>query len=373
VRFGNLEEDITSPSGGIAPKGVFREGARTHLMSEQEPEEEEGMASRYDGLAEVRAKFYFQDILAWIRGLYVAVRSISSAIAALKKEFDAAVPRSRLILSAKSTQAYGPTSLQWAQLKSLGSPKNFLGLPAKPKVIGGLKGKLDPGWAYQIAHRHDQLPRFEEFDLRAAALNRARGSVFKAIRFLQAARVLRCSNANSPGAVPSSLNPDDLREVPAFPPECYAPDMASGFRLFLKGGWIASFTLGMAEEEFNELSGEVSRNPSANGVSLELADRSESSFVRQARWVHAHSRTIVPKLTHAMMKRLHIKEAVRPVLHQKELKRERIAERFEAIGGALDRLRQLCTTAQFEMSTGHAAATTSSVPGMGSGEQRVAS
>jgi len=330
------------------------------------------MTGRFEGLAEVRARFYFQDVLAWIRGLFVAVRSISSAIAALKQEFDAAVPRSCLILSAKSTQEYGPTSLQWAKLKSLGSPKDFLGVSPKPKVIGGLKQKLEPGWAYHIAHRHDQLPRFEEFDRRAGMLNKARGSIFKAVRFLQAATTLRCSEADSPGVVASSLNPDDLREVPAFPPECSAPDVPSGFRLFLKGGWIASYTLGLAEEEFNELSGEVLRNPSASGISVELSERSESSFVRRVRWVHERSRTNIRKLTHSQMKRLHIKEAVRPVLHQKELKRERIDERFEAVGGSLDRLRQLCTSAQLAMSTVLPATTKCSIPGPSS-EARVAS
>jgi hypothetical protein len=329
------------------------------------------MTGRFEGLAEVRARFYFQDILAWIRGLCVAVRSISSAITTLKKDFDAAVPRSRLILSAKSAKRYGPTSLQWSQLKSLGSSKDSLGMPPRPKVPGGLKGKFDPNWAYQIAHRHDQLPRFEEFDCRAATLNQARRSVFKAVRFLQAARALRCGHPDSPGVVASSLNPDELREVPTFPPDCHALDVPGGFRLFLKGGWIASFSLGMAEEEFNELSGEVSRNPSATGISLKLAERSESSFVRQVRWVHAPSRTIIPKLTHSEMKRLHIKEAVRPVLHQKELKRERIDERFEAVGGALDRLRQLYSTAQLAMSTALGVPTKG--PGAGSGEQRVAS
>lgn len=316
------------------------------------------MTSRFEGLAEIRARFYFQDILAWIRGLYDALRSISSAIASLKKEFDSSVPRSRLNLSSKCRQEYGPTSLQWAELKLLGSSKNSLGAPRKPKVFGGLSGKFDPNWVYHIARRHDLLPRFLEFNDRVVAINGARAAVFRAIRFLQFSRALRYGGGDSPGLVASALTPDSSREVPAFPADRVAPDFPANFRRFLKGGWIAAFTLGLAEEEFNELALEVSRNPSADGIRLDLAERSDSSFIRQLRWDHEASRTIFPKLTHVRMKRLRIREGVRPVLTQKELKRARINERFAKYGSALDKLRRRCTDAQSAVSSGLAEAKT---------------
>lgn len=68
-----------------------------------------------------------------------------------------------------------------------------------------------------------------------------------------------------------------------------------------------------------------------------------------------------------------IKEAVRPVLTQKELKRRRIDSNLAQTAKALELLRERCAAAQLAVSNGLAEAKKSLVQGRDDQEQRVAS
>jgi hypothetical protein len=112
---------------------------------------------------------------------------------------------------------------------------------------------------------------------------------------------------------------------------------------------LASFTLALAEEEGYELVCEVASNPSAEGIRLELLDRKAPSFIRHLRWIHTVSSTIYPSLTYRLVRLLHIKESVRPVLSQKELKRRKIEGRLLRAAKALNLVREKCRAAQLAL------------------------
>jgi hypothetical protein len=91
---------------------------------------------------------------------------------------------------------------------------------------------------------------------------------------------------------------------------------------------------------------EIASNPSAEGLRLEVTDRKHGKFSRQTRWVHTATGEVYPKLTDRLMRQLHLREGVRPVLSLKELKRRRIAKSLTHCGGLLDSIRMKCEDAQ---------------------------
>ncbi len=314
------------------------------------------MTRDFEGTAEALARLYFQDILAWLRELYAGTRTISSAFAALQQEYNAMVPRSCLRLYGRCSPEYGPVSIEWGELFDLRSADERARNIYRPRVIRGLPRKFEEDWVFQIAKRSDLLGSFLDFNRRAQALNRAFRAIFRAIRHLKTSTTVKFKAEESPILLPSGLVPETFREVPEFPAECAAPELPAMYRRFLRSGWVAAFSLGLAEEELSVVAREVSRNPSATGIRLDLSDRSESSYRRRAYWIHEATGNTYPNLTHVRMKKLRIKEAVRPVLTQKELKRRRIAKNLSETAKALDLLRKRCAAAQFAVSTGLAEA-----------------
>jgi hypothetical protein len=100
----------------------------------------------------------------------------------------------------------------------------------------------------------------------------------------------------------------------------------------------------------------VSMNPSAEGIRLELLDRNPPSLSRYLRWYHTETRKSFPKLSHRRMAELGIREAVRPVLTQKEVKRRRIQARLLQAARALNGVREKCRAAQLALTAGLAEA-----------------
>jgi hypothetical protein len=314
------------------------------------------MTRGFEGSAEVLARLYFQDILAWLRELFAGTQAIASAFSSLKEELNTMVPRSCLRLYPRCRPEYGPTSIEWGELVDLRSANEKARNIYRPRVIRDLPGTFKDDWAFTIAKRRDLLASFQSFDRRAQALNRAFRAILRAIRHLKTSTTVRFKVEASPAVVPSGLIPETFRELPPFPAECEAPDLPAMYRPFLRSAWVAAFSLGLAEEELSVVAREVSANPSAAGIGLELGDRTESSYRRRAYWIHEATGNNYPKLTHLRMKMLRIKEAVRPVLTQKELKRARIARNLSKTAKGIDLLRKRCAVAQLAVSTGLAEA-----------------
>jgi hypothetical protein len=97
--------------------------------------------------------------------------------------------------------------------------------------------------------------------------------------------------------------------------------------------------LAIAEVESHELIGEVGRNPSAGDLRLDLTERRKPSFSRQIRWIHLPTQAVVEKLTDRLMRQLHVKEGIRPVMSLKERKRRRLAKALARTAGALNAIR----------------------------------
>jgi hypothetical protein len=64
------------------------------------------------------------------------------------------------------------------------------------------------------------------------------------------------------------------------------------------------------------------------------------------------------------MKLLHVREAVRPVLSQKEIKRRRIAKALFRAARALDLIREKCKAAELALASGIAEARTNPLPAL---------
>jgi hypothetical protein len=255
---------------------------------------------------------------------------------------------------------YGPVALQWGTLITL---KHSSRSPAdqfrsEKKVPRYLKRPFDRSWAYTFAKRSDLVERFADFDRRALALNGATKAIFQALRHLKTSTIAKFSPHFPPSTMPSLLDPGCTWEVPKIPVVPATLEFPAEYRQFLRSGWLASFTLGVAEEEGYELVREVSLNPSAQGIRLELLDRNPPSLSRYLRWYHAETEKSFPKLSHRLMAQLGIREAVRPVLTQKESKRRRIQERLLQAARALNGVREKCRAAQLALTFGLAEART---------------
>jgi len=316
------------------------------------------MGKEFEGLAEVQASLYFQDFLRFMRDLHAAQGSISAGFSSLQKEYDALVPRCRLRLYPQCRPMYGPVALQWGTVITLKHSRRSAADPfrSEKKVPRYLKRPFDRSWAYTFAKRSDLVDRIADFDRRALALNGATKAIFQALRHLKTSTIARFSPHFSPSTMPSLLDPGGTREVPDIPVDPATLELPAEYRQYLRSGWLASFPLGLAEEEGYELVREVSMNPSAQGIRLELLDRNPPSLSRYLRWYHAETGKSFPKLSHRLMAQLGIREAVRPVLTQKEIKRRRIQGRLLDASKALNLVRERCRAAQLALSAGLAEA-----------------
>ena len=306
------------------------------------------MSREFRGLAEVKARFYFQDFLEVIRGLHQAQTRISTAFCSLQKEYDAFVPRSRLRLYSHCRPSYGPVALHWGFMITLHpSLRSRAGrFRAEAKVPRYLKRPFDRKWVYSIAKRSDLVDRFLDFERRALVLNEASKVIFRTLRHLKTSTVVRFSPNLSPAVLPSHLDPGTSRQIPEIPVDPTSLELPAEYRQYLRSGWLASFTLALAEEEGYELVREVANNPSAAGVRLELLESKAPSLIRHLRWIHGADGATYEDLTHRLMRQLHIKEDVRLVLSQKELKRRKVEGRLFHAGAALNSVRQGCRAAQ---------------------------
>jgi hypothetical protein len=310
------------------------------------------MNQDFDGVAQDKARFYFQDILAWVRDLYNGYGVLSRAFSSLLREYDAMAPRCRLRLYCKHRPESTSISLIWGKLITLRSTVVKAKRLPRHRVPKPLPGDFDPNWAFTIAKRNDLRARFVDFDRRAQALNEARAVLHLAIRHLKTSFCRRFKVDPTPTRIESGIDRDVLREVPDLPLDHRALGLPAMFTRFVQSAWIAAFSLGLAEEEMSIVAREVADNPSAVDLRLEIAERRAPSFLRNIYWIHLPTETKVCKLTHVAMRKLRVKQDVRPVLTQKELKRARIDARFLLVGEALDSLRLKCADAQLAVSTG---------------------
>jgi hypothetical protein len=331
------------------------------------------MNQDFEGVAQVKARFYFQDILAWVRGLYASYRDLSRAVSSIEQEYDAMVPRCRLRLYCKHRRDSTSFSLIWGKLITLTSEVAKAKRLPRTKVPKPLPGKFNPEWAFTIAKRNDLRARFVDFDRRAQVLNQARTVLHLALRHLKTSFCRTFNAVPIPARLSSGLDPEDFREVPDLPLDCRALALPAMFSRFIQSAWMAAFSLGLAEEEMSIVAREVADNPSAAGIRLEIAERTPPSFLRRIYWLHLSTGTEVCKLTHVAMRKLHVKEGVRPVLTQKELKRRRIARSLANTAKALELLRERCAAAQLAVSNGLIEAKKSLVQGRDAEERRVAS
>jgi hypothetical protein len=264
-------------------------------------------------------------------------------------------------------------SLGWGKLITLASAVARAKRLPRTKVPKYMGQNFKPEWAFTIAKRSDLRERFLDFDRRAKAINRARAVVHLAFRFLKTSFCKVFKQASVPACIPSGIDPEGYREVPDLPLDGRALGLPAMFDRFIRSAWMAAYSLGLAKEEISIVAREVADNPSAAGIRLEIAESKLPTFLRSIYWVHLPTGTEVPKLTHASMRRLRVKEAVRPVLTQKELKRRRIAGSLSETAKALDSLRQRCAAAQAAVSGGLTEAKGIHIQGQDGGERRVAS
>jgi len=328
------------------------------------------MSRQFDGVAEVKARFYFQDFLEAIRELHRAHTRIPTLFSSLQQEYDAFVPRSRLRLYSHCRPTYGPVALHWGFMITLHPSLRFRNgrFRTDAKVPRYLKRPFDRKWVYSIAKRSDLVDRFLDFDRRSLALNDASKAIFLVLRHLKTSTVVRFSPDLFPAVLPSHLYPGTDREVPKIPIDPTSLELPAEYRQFLRGGWLASFTLGLAEEEGYELVHEVASNPSADRIRLELLESKAPSLIRHLRWVHSETSTLHEALTYRLMRHLHLKEGLRPVLAQKEIKRRKIEGRLIQAAVALNLVREKCRAAQLALTAAVASAGTillqsSAVPG----------
>lgn len=239
------------------------------------------MNQDFEGVAQVKARFYFQDILAWVRELYAGYRDLSRAVSSLQREYDAMAPRCRLRLYCKHRRESTSFSLIWGMLITVRTEVAKARRLPRNKVPKPLPGKFKPGWAFTIAKRSDLRARFIDFNRRAQALNQARAVLHHAFRHLKTSFCKRFKGVPISARLPSGIDPDAFREVPDYPLDCRLLGLPAMFNRFIQFAWIAAFSLGLAEEEMSIVAREVADNPSAAGIRLEIAERTPPSFLRR--------------------------------------------------------------------------------------------
>lgn len=331
------------------------------------------MSKDFEGVAQIKARFYFQDILGWLKELYASYRHLSRAVSSLEREYDAMVPRCRLRLYCKHRRDSTSFSLVWGKLITLTPEVAKAKRLPRLRVPKELGLEFKPEWAYTIAKRADLRDRFFEFGRRAKALNHARAVVHLAFRYAKTSFIKAFKAVSDPSRIYSTLEPDGYCEVPDLPIDCRALALPAMFDRFIRSAWIAAFSLGLAEEEMSIVAKQVAENPSAADIRLEIAERVPPSFLRRIYWIHLPTGTEVSKLTHVAMRKLRLKEDVRPVLTQKELKRRSIAKSLAKTAKALELLREKCAAAQSSVSNALAGMGKTLILAPNGEEQRAAS
>lgn len=302
------------------------------------------------------ARLYFLELADLVKDLHAARESVCRVFSSLLDEYSLVVPRSRLQLSPKNRSLHGTTALYWSELKTI-QVKTKSGKLETRIVPDHLDGEFRKEWAFTKAKRSDLVGRLADFDRRRLALNAASSAVISAMDRLRVATVRKFPLKSAAVGIKSCLDPYTVKEVPEAPVELFPPGLPPRLSQFLRSGWIATFSLALAEDEACELALEVSNNPSAaDKVRIDLTDRKKPGFLRRLRWVFIPTRTTYPKLTDRLMRKLHLREGVRPVLSSKERKRRRIEKAIAKAAGSLDSIRKKCEQAQLVVSKGLAEA-----------------
>lgn len=230
------------------------------------------MSQDFEGVAEIKARFYFQDILRWLMDLYAGYRDLSRAVSSLQREYDSVAPRCRLRLYCTHRRNSTSFSLVWGKLITLPSEVARAKRLPRIKVPKYLGQDFKPEWAFTIAKRSDLRERFLDFNHRAKALNQARAVVHRAFRFVKTSFCRMFKGDLVPSQITSGLDPVGTRVVPNLPLDCHALGLPAMFERFIRSAWIAAFSLGLAEEEMSIVAREVADNPSAAGIRLEIAE-----------------------------------------------------------------------------------------------------
>jgi hypothetical protein len=315
------------------------------------------MDRSFGELAEVQARFYYLDLVAWLRDLHAAHDALVQAMTSVLEEYDQVAPRCKLRLYPRKRRgSFGPTALYWGNLFRLHPSSTGTKQKLKNKAVHHLKGRFDPRWVYRFAKRFDLKDRFLDFDRRRLALNAACRAIYRALREVRKATVVQVPPDSSPLLVPSGLDPGSKRQVPELPDELLPRDLPPDLRIVLRSGWVVAFSLALAEEEFSELGKEVDGNPSLDGLRLALGERTEGHFYPRATWVDGAAQKTYPKMTDRLMRELRVRQGARPVLALKELKRRRIARLQGAAAQALGSVRDSCSRAQLDVAKGLARA-----------------
>jgi len=310
------------------------------------------MPQGFEGLAESQARLYFFDLVRWAADLHTAQARVQNAFASLKREFDDVFPRSKLQIYPRCRPLHGPTALYWGDLISLRRRDPQTRELETRRVFRYLKGAFQVGWVHTIAKRNDRVDRFQDFDHRRLALNGASRALLSALAQFRNATVRKFPLGSSPTLVPSGLDPDVCIEVPEIPEGSLPRTLPPRLAYFLRSAWVGAFTLALAEVESSELIAEVGRNPSASDLRLDLTERRKPGFFRRIRWIHVPTGSVIEKLTDRLMRQLHVKEGIRPVMSLKERKRRRLAKSLARTADALDAIREKCQEAQAAFSDG---------------------
>ncbi len=325
------------------------------------------MGQGLEGLAGSQAKLFFLHLSGWVRDLHRARLAVVAAFSSLLREYDEVFPRCRLQLYPKCRPLHGPTAIYWGEITTVRLAGSGPGMGETRRGIKHKGGTFRPEWSFTIAKHSDRVARFQDFDRRRLALNRAHQAVSGAIVQLWNATVRKYPIRTSPALLPSGLDPELKKEVPDLPEYLLPRDLPPRLLLTLRSGWLAACTLALAEDEAWELSQEIQGNPSVENLRLEISDRRRASFSRDLRWISSPSQTAIPKLTDRRMRFLHLREGVRPVLSLKELKRRRIEKALHRASAALDSIRKRCEKAQVAVSAGLAEARSILLPAASSG------
>lgn len=307
------------------------------------------------------ARLYFLDLAGWAKDLHAARESVCRVLSSLLEDYGIVFPRSRLQLSPKNRPLHGPTALYWAEIRTV-RVRSKSRSPEMRRVPKHLKG-FHPDWAFTKAKRSDRRDRLVDFNRRRLALNAASRAVMSALDHLRRATVRRFTLISAAAGIKSCLDPYTLIELPPPPVEFFPPGLPPRLSQCLKSGWIAAFSLALAEDEVCDLALEVSRNPSVDGLRLDLSERKKPNLLRSTRWVVTPTGATYPTLNNRLMRKLHLREGVRPVLSMKERKRRRIEKALVRTAGTLDSIRKTCEAAQLVVSAKLAEAKRILVPG----------
>jgi hypothetical protein len=185
-----------------------------------------------------------------------------------------------------------------------------------------------------------------DFNRRREALNAASRAVMSALDHLRKATLRRFPPKSAADGIKSCLDPYTVIELPSLPAEFFPAGLPPRLSQCLRSGWTPAFSLALAEHEVCDLAREVSGNPSVDGLRLDLSERKPPNLLRSTRWIFTPSGGTYPKLTDRLMRELHLREGVRPVLSMKERKRRRIEKALARSAGTLDSIRKTCEAAQ---------------------------